>query len=97
MFRENCGDPDTLADLGVKDDTMERIAEALRSVWADNVPLQPSGDVPEARAADLQLSRRPESIAAFGPFSDSNKNVVWAAACLTDETVMRFDWETLAD
>eukprot|EP00961_Rhodomonas_salina_P300105 3939480-Rhodomonas_salina.1 len=54
MFRENYGDPDTLADLGVKDDTMERIVEALRSVWADNVPRQPSGDVPEARAADLQ-------------------------------------------
>eukprot|EP00961_Rhodomonas_salina_P222723 3011948-Rhodomonas_salina.1 len=29
MFKENYGDPETLADLGVKDDTMERITAAL--------------------------------------------------------------------
>eukprot|EP00961_Rhodomonas_salina_P132045 1777643-Rhodomonas_salina.1 len=29
MFKENYCDPATLADLGVKDDTMERIASAL--------------------------------------------------------------------
>lgn len=32
MFQENYGDPDTLADLGITDDTMEHIAEALQSV-----------------------------------------------------------------
>eukprot|EP00961_Rhodomonas_salina_P271854 3673008-Rhodomonas_salina.1 len=42
MFKENYGDPATLAELGVKDDTMERISAALRSVWENSAPTQPS-------------------------------------------------------
>eukprot|EP00961_Rhodomonas_salina_P299183 3938711-Rhodomonas_salina.1 len=74
MFKENYGDPATLADLGVKDETMERIAAALRSVWANSAPTQPSGYVPFSTRSDLQPSQRPESIAEFGPFTDANKN-----------------------
>eukprot|EP00961_Rhodomonas_salina_P140012 1883994-Rhodomonas_salina.1 len=47
MFKKHYGDPVTLADLGVKDDTMERIAEALHTVWESSIPAQPSGDVPD--------------------------------------------------
>eukprot|EP00961_Rhodomonas_salina_P049792 669067-Rhodomonas_salina.1 len=76
---------------------MERIASALRSVWESSIPSQPSGDVPMPTRSDLQPSQRPEPISDFGPFADSNKNVVWAAACLTDTPRMRDDWEALAD
>eukprot|EP00961_Rhodomonas_salina_P266202 3598536-Rhodomonas_salina.1 len=43
MFKENYCNPATLAYLqvGVKDDTMECIAAALRSVWANSTPTQP--------------------------------------------------------
>eukprot|EP00961_Rhodomonas_salina_P117569 1582500-Rhodomonas_salina.1 len=44
MFKENYGDPETRADLGVKDDMMERIAAALQSVWENSAPTQLSGD-----------------------------------------------------
>eukprot|EP00961_Rhodomonas_salina_P116102 1562773-Rhodomonas_salina.2 len=66
MFKENYCYPATLAELGVKDDTMERIAAALQSVWENSAPTQPSGDVPICARAELQQSRRPESAAAQG-------------------------------
>eukprot|EP00961_Rhodomonas_salina_P283219 3827396-Rhodomonas_salina.1 len=76
---------------------MELIAAALRSVWANSAPTQPSGNVPFSPLSDLQPSQRPESIAEFGPFTDANKNQVWAVACLVDDTMLRDDWESWAD
>eukprot|EP00961_Rhodomonas_salina_P092106 1239496-Rhodomonas_salina.2 len=76
---------------------MERITAALRSVWESSAPTQPSGDVPFNMPSELQPSRRPESISEFRPFVGCNNNVAWAAACLSDETMMLDDWESLAD
>eukprot|EP00961_Rhodomonas_salina_P211009 2849661-Rhodomonas_salina.2 len=59
---------------------MERIAAALHTVWESSIPMQPSGDVPDPVRAELQPSVRPESILDVGPFSDRQKNAVWAAA-----------------
>eukprot|EP00961_Rhodomonas_salina_P002149 29741-Rhodomonas_salina.1 len=80
MFKEHYGDPVTLADLGVTDDMMEQIAEVLCTVWERGIPMQPSGDVSDPVRAELQPSVRPESIIDCGPFSDRQKNAVWAAA-----------------
>eukprot|EP00961_Rhodomonas_salina_P191225 2580060-Rhodomonas_salina.1 len=76
---------------------MERIAEALRTVWESSIPAQPSSDVPDPVRAELQPSLRPESILDFGPFSDRQKNAVWAAASVSDAPTLRDDWESLAD
>ena len=100
LLNINYDNPIRLHDIGITDDRIGAVHQALMTVWEPvRLPprgpttLRPSGDNQSPSRADIfipSLSTPPP-----GPFTEDQLNVIWA---LHAETLSpRTDWETLAD
>ena len=77
---------------------MEQIHTAVSAVWmAARRKHLHSGDVAPPVRSELQLPANPEAYCDWGPFADRDRNLVWAAAVMQHEDLMRMDWDTLTD
>eukprot|EP00961_Rhodomonas_salina_P228620 3089996-Rhodomonas_salina.1 len=99
LLAEQYHSPRALGDLGIRDSTLERVAQApVASAWNLATSPGPSGDVPDLYPSELCIAQRPESITNVGPFFDTDKNQVWAAAALETAAILpRTDWGSLSD